>query len=152
MGNLALLSDGKRHATVRAESAVELLEVTKSDLRGVAQKHPRVMKVLDEYYKKRIVDTVIQQNRLFSVLTESERQKFLNRFKFLKVTANSFYLKRGDDGGEVYFVKSGKFEVSLRRDGDVIVVANLGPGDFFGEIAMVTGQTKNRIGSCRNRR
>jgi CRP-like cAMP-binding protein len=49
-------------------------------------------------------------------------------------------VQRGDVGDELYLIESGEVEVWARTGGgEAVKVATLGPGDFFGEIALVTG-------------
>jgi CRP-like cAMP-binding protein len=50
---------------------------------------------------------------------------------------------QGARDGDLYLIESGQVAVR-RRDssGDEQIVATLGPGDFFGEIAFVTGEAR----------
>ena len=49
----------------------------------------------------------------------------------------------GDPGDHLYVIQSG--EIELKREGPSghHVVAQLGPGDFFGELSLVPGQRRN---------
>jgi CRP/FNR family cyclic AMP-dependent transcriptional regulator len=45
---------------------------------------------------------------------------------------------KGDEGGEVYVVASGTLKaLTTSRDGDDVVFSILGPGEFFGEVALL---------------
>ncbi|MBI3755051.1 MAG: mechanosensitive ion channel [Deltaproteobacteria bacterium] len=56
---------------------------------------------------------------------------------------NESIFKEGDKGDTCYFIKEGAVDIlfkdELGRDG---VVATLGPGDFFGEMSLLTGEER----------
>jgi CRP-like cAMP-binding protein len=141
-GEFGLLSDGKRHATVITKTPSELLEITKNDFREISEKFPKVLAVLDRHYRNRLVDTILSQNELFKDLMRDERQAFITRFELRKIPTNTVLFREGDESGDLYFVKSGSLEVSIRRERDIIVIAHLSSGDFFGEIALLNNQKR----------
>ncbi len=55
-------------------------------------------------------------------------------------------------GNEMYIIKQGIIKIIRRREKREIVLATLGPGDFFGEMAIFTGQTRSAgaeaLGDC----
>ncbi len=50
-------------------------------------------------------------------------------------------IQEGDTGDRFYLIREGKVAVKKGPDQQTIVV--LGPGDFFGEMALLTGQPRN---------
>jgi CRP/FNR family cyclic AMP-dependent transcriptional regulator len=51
--------------------------------------------------------------------------------------AGATIIRRGEPGSTLYVITSGRVDVVLEReDGGELVVASLGPGDFFGELAL----------------
>jgi CRP-like cAMP-binding protein len=64
------------------------------------------------------------------------------------VQAGALILKQGTVGNQAYVVESGKIEVSMKDpDGVEILLAELGPGEIFGEMAALFGG--KRIASAR---
>ncbi len=56
--------------------------------------------------------------------------------KTLERRAELFH--KGDDGGEIYVVASGKLKaLTTSIEGDDVVFSILGPGEFFGEVALL---------------
>jgi hypothetical protein len=57
-GEIALMLGSPRTATITAQTRCELLELGRPELDAVAQKHPRVREVLQEFYVKRVNTSV----------------------------------------------------------------------------------------------
>jgi len=57
--------------------------------------------------------------------------------------AGSTVFRQGDPGDSFYIIISGRVEVQMTRDGLTSTVATLGPGDFFGEVALLTEEPRN---------
>lgn len=51
--------------------------------------------------------------------------------------------RQGDPGGSVYVIRAGKVRVLKSSAGRQRMVTTLGPGDFFGEMAVVTGRPRS---------
>jgi len=55
---------------------------------------------------------------------------------------NTVVIERGDDSSALYFIASGQVRIYLAgEDGKEITLNELGPGDYFGELALV-GETQ----------
>jgi CRP-like cAMP-binding protein len=53
-------------------------------------------------------------------------------------------LRRGDPGDSMFVINRGSVEVRLpSQDGSMQQVAELKPGNFFGEMALLTGEPRN---------
>jgi CRP/FNR family transcriptional regulator, cyclic AMP receptor protein len=50
--------------------------------------------------------------------------------------------EEGDDGQSMYVVVQGSFEVYRRVDGQHIDIADIGPGEHFGEIALLASRPR----------
>jgi small-conductance mechanosensitive channel/CRP-like cAMP-binding protein len=51
-------------------------------------------------------------------------------------------IKQGDRGDELFIVERGKVDVLVGSNGAMEKVATLGPGDFFGEMSLLTGEQR----------
>ncbi len=54
-----------------------------------------------------------------------------------KFTAGEEIFRMGDRGRNAYIIEHGKVEVSATRDGENVVIAELGKGEIFGEMSMI---------------
>ena len=60
---------------------------------------------------------------------------------FIEVPAGAAVYKEGDAGSDMYIIESGQIDI-VRQSGSDEVVDSLGPGDFFGETAMLEDQPR----------
>jgi CRP-like cAMP-binding protein len=60
-GEVSLLTHKPRTATVQAQGAVELMELSQADFDSIAAKHPTVRKVVEAFHKKRVQETIRAQ-------------------------------------------------------------------------------------------
>ena len=57
-GEVSLLTDKPRTATVTADGDVELMELTRDDFNDIVATHPSVLKVVEAYQKQRVQATI----------------------------------------------------------------------------------------------
>ncbi len=58
--------------------------------------------------------------------------------KFIKTYQKSeLIFTEESPGGDMYVIHSGKVRLSTRKMGKEVILATLGPGEFFGEMALV---------------
>lgn len=57
-GEVSLLTDKPRTATVVAEGNLELMELTRDDFKAIVADYPSVLKVVEAYQKQRVQDTI----------------------------------------------------------------------------------------------
>jgi cAMP-dependent protein kinase regulator len=99
-----------------------------TDLQSV----PRtVIKKPDEV--KRRIRSVITNNMLFKNLEEEQLEDLIDEMFEVRLRPDEVIIRQGDDGDNFYVVDSGELYV-LYND---VVVATIGPGKSFGEIALM---------------
>ena len=69
-------------------------------------------------------------------------QSLADRFG-VHLKAGTTVFRQGDPGGSMYVIRAGKVRVLTESHGRQRVVTTLGPGDFFGEMAVVTGRPRS---------
>jgi len=73
---------------------------------------------------------------LFSECTDDELERIAALAHGLRVPAGHVVVREGDPGSEFFVVADGTARVSV---GEGTAVADLGPGSFFGEMALLDG-------------
>jgi len=135
MGEVALMTDQPRSATVCAVTDAELLRIDRKTLSGVLASHGEVMVAVLRFVRDRLVDRWTRTSPLFRPFDDSVRQQIAGRFKFLEVESGARLLQAGKRPDGLYIVLAGKFAV--QRDG--AHVAMVGPGELIGETALLSG-------------
>jgi CRP/FNR family transcriptional regulator, cyclic AMP receptor protein len=81
---------------------------------------------------------------LFADLEEGELERFSRVAVPRSYPDNTRVFHEGDHSDACYIVRSGSFRVTREHsDGRAITLANLGPGDIFGELAMLDGEVRS---------
>src|SRR5258705_3132328 len=55
---------------------------------------------------------------------------------------------QGDLGDRIYIIASGEAEVTRKENGNETLIARLGPGEYFGEMALLNQTTRNATVRC----
>jgi putative ABC transport system ATP-binding protein len=76
---------------------------------------------------------------LFKTLTPRQLTDVAEKMSKRHYAAGETIIRMGDPGEEFFLVSDGEVEVS-RADREV---ARLGPGNFFGEVALISGEPRN---------
>ncbi len=75
---------------------------------------------------------------LFSYLTTDELEDIVGMVSRVRVKKGEVLFREGDAGNELYLVDDGRIAISKVVKGNLEqVLAHLGPGDYFGEMALL---------------
>jgi putative ABC transport system ATP-binding protein len=76
---------------------------------------------------------------LFKTLTPRQLTNVAEKMSKRQYAAGQTIIRKGDPGREFFLVSDGEVEV-IRDDHEI---ARLGPSDFFGEVALISGEPRN---------
>ena len=135
MGELALMYESPRAATVRCvQTPCNVWKIGTSDFanitRSIQTKH-------SESYEKRL-----QQVELLKELTVQQQRKVAEVLHEVHFKKGTKIISQGDDGKAFYVVDCGSVSCidRNRSNGDLV----LGPGQYFGELALLNKEKRNR--------
>ena len=80
---------------------------------------------------------------LFSGIPAEELVSVLTAVRPERVNAGQVVVREGEPGDTLYLIVQGTLRVSTRgQEGEDVALAALGAGDFFGEVALLTGRPR----------
>lgn len=86
----------------------------------------------------------LRKTDIFGSVPEEQLAEIANVLKFEMIPAKKVLFRKGDHGDSFYIVHSGKLRVFLRGEDGVESNLNwLGPGDSFGEMALLTDEPRS---------
>ena len=89
------------------------------------------------------VMALLSQVDLFSNLHESHRSYLAKCTGTTRYQAGDVIIRQGDEGTHLSIIVSGRVEVRRERPGrDTLVLDELGPGQFFGEMALLDARPR----------
>ena len=88
-----------------------------------------------------IITQMLARCRVFEQVTPRTLTRVADEFKIESVAAGQQIIRQGDPGDRFYLIRQGR--VSVRRGHPEEQVTELTEGDFFGELALLSGQPRN---------
>lgn len=102
--------------------------------------HPEPKKVITKLPSKRALRDLLRRITYFEQCSDLELRSLIEQGYRQSVNASEIICREGDLGNSLYIVLAGSVEVVSLRTGQFIYTFN--EGDFFGEIAVLTGTTR----------
>jgi CRP-like cAMP-binding protein len=131
IGEVALMTDQPRSATVQAIADAELLRIDRKTLSNVLSTHGEVLAAVLRFVRDRLVDRWTRTSPLFRPFADQQRLDLAARFKFLEIDDGKKIITGGKRPDGLYIVLAGSF--------DVANAARVGPGELVGETALLSG-------------
>ncbi|MDD5772626.1 MAG: mechanosensitive ion channel family protein [bacterium] len=86
----------------------------------------------------------LRQVGILKPLSESELTELSKGLNFQKFGTGEIIFHENEQGDSFYIIKSGLVEVSKQvKFGKSSVISTLGPGNYFGEMSLLTGEKRN---------
>lgn len=91
------------------------------------------------------ISKILKEVPIFKMLGKESIDFIIERLKFKTFDNNEIIFHTGDPGDTMYIIISGLVDIIISGpDGkNEQIVASLGPGDYFGEMALLTGETRS---------
>jgi MFS family permease len=87
-------------------------------------------------------DLLVGKLPTFARLSADRRDAFLRDARIHEVPAGTRILEHGDTASSAYFILDGSATAGIPEDGGYRGLSTMGEGDFFGEIAALTGSPR----------
>lgn len=87
---------------------------------------------------------MLKVNPLFAEIGAEELQRIAALSETRQMAAGEVLFKKGDDGDALFGVRRGQIRIeTAASDGSRLTLNYLGPGDLFGEVAVLDGHRRN---------
>jgi uncharacterized membrane protein len=81
---------------------------------------------------------------IFESLDDEAADTICSMLSTEECDAGATLFRAGDAGDSMYLIEDGKVQISMKSsDGEELILAMLGPGDFFGEMALIDGNPRS---------
>jgi len=143
VGELSLLGDGHRHATVRAIEPCTLLRFDKSQIKTMMREDAGFNRSLRRLYRQRLQDTLVKFSSLFQNMPGEMASAFLKRCKPRRLGPDKVVVKAGTLSSGVNVVLLGMLDVTSSGESgeqDSILLHRFHDGDVFGGISHILKQ------------
>jgi CRP-like cAMP-binding protein len=137
-GEMALVSQAPRAASVVAVEPVQLLVISRDHLEELASREPIIARELSGFCHGRMVSNLLRHSAFLAAIHPKKRQDMIARFEARTFKTGELLVRQGQESQGLFLIASGVVQVSATdSDGDHVVLAELGPGDVVGEISLV---------------
>ncbi len=133
-GEIALVKKVPRTATATALSECSLLVLEKADFERMMSQRINIAERIDRLIENR---GFLAKLPLFSEFAPAQIAMAASRLVPEHYQAGQDVITQGQTGDSFYIIRQGTLEVTVERDGARRRVAELGPGEYFGEIALL---------------
>jgi CRP-like cAMP-binding protein len=135
-GEMALLTDSPRVASVTCDRPTIVFELERAGLEELAGRSPQLAAVLAGYTRDRLLRNLLATSPLFTPLAPERREKLVELFETSLFGPGEVVLAEGQASEGLFVVLSGAVRVTRADCGEQLALAELGPGQIFGEISL----------------
>ena len=144
VGEIALLFQKPRSATVCAASDSELLKIPASALDELFAADPIAQKQFLAYASRRLLSLHLASLPLFAGIDPGILREFDSEANWLQLAGGETLFAQGDPPDYLYVVIHGRLEVIMEREGaEHEVLEQIGPGACVGEMALLADEPRS---------
>lgn len=151
-GELSLISDEPRQASVIAHGEVDIIELRCADLVVAAASTPGVSEALRRFTRERFLRNLTATHPFFAPLSKPERHRVMEVTHVATFTSGEVLIEEGQRGPGLFVLLGGQAAVKkkLQKADDVehIHLATLRGGDLCGEMSMLNDAPTTATVTC----
>ena len=146
VGEIALLVGGKRSATVKAAARATVCEITRGHFDELTREHPAVGEAFATALQAKLkrLKVAAHLRELLGEVDAATLRKIEERIRWVRLAGGEVLFQQGDPPQGAYIVMLGRLRVTARdEDGIDRVIDEPGPGEWIGEMALLTGSPRS---------
>jgi HlyB family type I secretion system ABC transporter len=141
-GEMALLEQTTRQATVRASSPVVALRLDRHLFLALAHSHPQIRSSFEALARRRSLWNFFRIHSSFAGLPQEALTSLVGALERIEVAKDEVVIAERDPPGPMYVIERGHFRVYRSEDGADRDLEYLRAGDFFGELSLFRDQPR----------
>lgn len=148
-GEMALLTGKPRSTSAKTTTNTNFWVLYRSDFDDLVNRYPSISLALSRVLSERLAamdrkftESHLRGLKLLTGLSSRQLEDVSERLKPVRFHQGEIILREGDTGEEMFFIESGRVRVARGKGPNALVLAELGAGDHFGEMALLTGMPR----------
>lgn len=155
-GEMALITGRPHNFSAIALSDAVLWTLYRSDFEELSLQYPAISLALNRLLGEKLMELErhylekeLRHLRLFSSLDPGILEHLSSRLKPVRFKAGEIIFREGDPADFFYLIESGQVEIVKKVGREEALIALLGEGDFFGEMALLRGTERSATARAR---
>jgi len=143
-GEVGFMSRSSHTHAARAGTESGVLMIDRATFDDWVAKFPSIRSVAEEFYRQRVLAQVLAITPVFEGVPARARSEMIRLFRLHTFRDGECIIREGDIGDTFYLIRSGEVQVSImdRKLGREVMLGGMRAGDFFGEVALLTGRPR----------
>ncbi len=144
-GERAFMARRPHEDAAVAETDCDLLVIDRETFDAWVSRHPQIADVVEDFYRRRVLARLLALTPVFEGVPPEARLDLARRFQLRSFPAGAEIVREGERGTSFFLIRSGEVEVwttDLRDRTRQVKLGELGEGDFFGEVALLTDKPR----------
>lgn len=138
-GEVAALFRMPRISTVRAARPSVLLEIAGDIFEEVIKRNPTLLNAIIQRFGARLIETALRSVSFLRYMPPDSLNSLVQEASLVSIVPGGVIVKEGEPGDAMFIIVHGASRVTHSLDGQVLPIAIIGPGDYFGEWSILTG-------------
>ncbi|MGO0062552.1 peptidase domain-containing ABC transporter [Brevibacillus fluminis] len=126
--------------TIRASTPLEVLRLGRSQFQELVAQNPAIDNYFRQFISSDVIRTFLKNNTVLTHVDHAALRSLLDRLEVRTYEPGMCLVREGEAGDAFYIVKEGS--ALVEKGPEAAVVNRLYPGDFFGELALLTGEPR----------
>jgi len=142
-GERAFMSRVAHKDEALAETDCTIMAMDRSTFDRWVEEHPEMRSTVEEFYRQRVLARLLAITPLFEGVPDSARRALADKFVLRTFADDELIMSANENGETFYVIRSGHVNLVVSGPkGEEALSTTLGEGEFFGEVALLTGRPR----------
>ncbi|HEY3997228.1 MAG TPA: peptidase domain-containing ABC transporter, partial [Candidatus Xenobia bacterium] len=147
-GEEAVLLQHPYEYSTRAAQDTVVVRVSDQSIQQLLTQDPALRTYLQQYVNEVSIRSFLKLFTLLTPLSAHHIKALLSRLESRSYERGDYVFRQGEPGDSFYIVRAGRVEVLREGPERTVRWREIGPGGFFGEIALMSGESRGASIRC----